>query len=167
MSKIALIVVLLSFAACLASSFEIFEKENGELFYLVPLNEEHNRVRRQTKANVDNNGVSLSHTGKLFENQNHRLDGTAFGQKDFKNHGPLTAGGNLDYNHKPTGSNLNLGASNTRGFGTDVSAKGQYNFLNSKRTQAGVGAYYNRHFGGPGGSRRPDYGAFVSARYNF
>ncbi|KAI4463070.1 attacin c-terminal region [Holotrichia oblita] len=125
-----------------------------EEYILVPIS----RVRRQTTGGVDSNGRAfVSHTGTLVDNNRHNLQGTASASKQFKPNGPLTVGGALDYTHKPSGSTLGVGASNTRGFGTDVGATGKYNFYNKGGTSVFAEGNYGRHFGGPGGTGRPNY----------
>lgn len=47
--------------------------------------------------------VSIGHGGTILDNDRHRLDGSGFASKNFRPSGPLTVGGQLDYNHKPTG----------------------------------------------------------------
>lgn len=49
---------------------------------------------------------------------------------------------------------------NTHRFGTDVSAQGNLNLYrgNNGRTTLDANAGYNRHFGGPGGTGKPNYG---------
>ena len=49
--------------------------------------------------------------------------------------------------------------------GTNLKATGQYNFIHTKNTEVGVGAYYGRQFI-PGGSK-PDYGVNVGVKYKF
>ncbi|KAK9727828.1 Attacin, C-terminal region [Popillia japonica] len=134
-----------------------------EEYILVPIS----RVRRQTTGGVDSNGrASISHTGTIVDNNRHHLIGSASASKQFRPNGPLTVGGTLDYTHKPSGSTLGVGASNTRGFGTDVSATGRYNFYNKGGTSVFAEGNYGRHFGGPGGTGRPNYygGVGVSHR---
>ena len=136
-----------------------------EEYVLVPIS----RVRRQaaTTWGVEGTRGTVTHTGTLVNNNKHHLQGTAFASKQFKPNGPLTAGGNLDYTHKPSGSTLGVGASNTRGLGTDVSATGRYNFYNKGNTNAFAQGSYDRHFRGPGGTGRPNYYVGLGLQHRF
>ena len=135
-----------------------------EEYVLVPIS----RVRRQvTSLGVDGTRATLSHTGTLVNNNNHHLSGTGFASKQFKPNGPLTTGGNLDYTHKPSGSTLGVGAANTRGYGTDFSASGRYNFYNKGNTNAFAEGNYNRHYRGPGGTGRPNYYVGLGVEHRF
>ncbi|GJQ74947.1 hypothetical protein Trydic_g9574 [Trypoxylus dichotomus] len=152
---------------CVASSIAgvlYVPAEEGEEYVLIPLS----RVRRQTTGGVDSSGRAfVSHTGTIVDNNRHHLTGTGFASKQFKPNGPLTTGGSLDYIHKPSGSTLGVGASNTRGFGTDVNAAGRYNFYNKGGTSVFAEGNYGRHYGGPGGTGRPNYygGVGISHRW--
>uniref|UniRef100_A0A6P7GB81 Uncharacterized protein LOC114340062 n=1 Tax=Diabrotica virgifera virgifera TaxID=50390 RepID=A0A6P7GB81_DIAVI len=55
----------------------------------------------------------------------------------------------------------------TPGYGTDVTAGGKYNFAGGKNWGADASAGYNRHFGGPGGTGKPQVGAGVNVHGNF
>ncbi|XP_060531972.1 uncharacterized protein LOC132705412 [Cylas formicarius] len=137
-------------------------------WYLVPLH----RNRRQTNWSLSGPKLtgSVSHQGTIFNSPNHRLDGSAYASKNFaQSRGlqPDMMGGRLDYSHKPTGSGVSVGADHMRGGGTDLSATGRYNIYNTKNWNVGVSGEYSRHFGGPGGTGRPNYGAFLSATGRF
>ncbi|KRT86332.1 hypothetical protein AMK59_1093, partial [Oryctes borbonicus] len=125
-----------------------------EEYVLVPLS----RGRRQTTGGVDSGGRAfIRHTGTIVDNNRHHLTGTASAAKQFRPNGPLITSGSLDYTHKPSGSTLGIGASNTRRFGTDVHAAGRYNFYNKGGTSVFAEGNYGRHFEGPGGTGRPNY----------
>ncbi|XP_044748049.1 uncharacterized protein LOC123309153 isoform X2 [Coccinella septempunctata] len=119
--------------------------------------------RRQTTVDIQKNPVGtqidLGHKGTIFENDKHLVTGEGFVSKQFRPTGPTTLGAGLGYEHKPSGSEINLGASNTRGFGTDLSATGTANLWRKGNTRLDAYANYDRHFGGPRGTGRPDYGA--------
>ncbi|CAH0561510.1 unnamed protein product [Brassicogethes aeneus] len=152
-----------------AYGHEIVSSDDGELFYLVPVH----RVRRQTTFDINKNGpgtrVTLGHKGTIYENPNHKVTGGAFASQQFRPTGPLTAGGNLGYQHKPSGSGLNVGADNTRGFGTNVNAQGNLNLLRSHNgnTRLDATGGYSRHFGGVGGTGRPNYNAGLNFNHRF
>ncbi|KAJ8922492.1 hypothetical protein NQ315_007520 [Exocentrus adspersus] len=112
----------------------------------------------QTKWGISNSGFGASHTGTLFNNNNHRLDGTASASKNFGSHGlkPDQFGGRLDYSHNPSRTSAFVGADRTRHFGTDVSAGVKHNLYQNKNFGVDAVGSYNRHFGGPGGTGRPD-----------
>ncbi|KAF7268741.1 hypothetical protein GWI33_018093 [Rhynchophorus ferrugineus] len=120
----------------------IVEDEDGQQFYLLPLG----RSKRQTSWQIKNPGIAtISHTGGGFA--------------------PETYGGNVGYIHKPTGSNLGVGADHTRGSGTNVHASGTYNFLKTKNGALGLTGEYGRNLGGPGG--KPNWGVFLGGKWNF
>lgn len=87
----------------------------------------------------------------------HRLDGGAFASKQFRPSGPTTVGGQLGYSHTPSGSNLNVGAQRTQRFGTDLSASGTGNIWRNGNARLDAVGRYDRHFGGVGGTGRPNY----------
>ncbi|KAI7815566.1 attacin 2, partial [Rhyzopertha dominica] len=113
--------------------------------------------------------VTVGHGGNLLDNRLHRLDASGFASKQFHPSGPLTVGGNLDYTHKPSGAGLGLGAQHTHRFGTDLSATGKVNLYrgNGGRTTLDANAQYNRHFGGPFGTGKPNYGGNVIFTHRF
>lgn len=88
------------------------------MFIIVQLN----YFIRQTKWNLNQSGVTISHTGTIVDHKNYRLDETAFLGKNWNSHGFRSdqIGGRLDYSHKPSGSSAFVGADNSRGYGTDV-----------------------------------------------
>ncbi|CAG9825326.1 unnamed protein product [Phaedon cochleariae] len=154
-------------AVAAAVPIEVFEDEDGQEYYLVPVS----REKRQTKWGISNSGAGISHTGTLFQNDHHQLDGTASAAKNFPSHGlrPDQIGGRLDYTHTPSGSGAFVQADRTRNWGTDVAAGGKYNIYTSPKKDFGVDAtaQYQRHFGGPGGAGRPDAGVFLNAHADF
>lgn len=118
---------------------------------------------------MNQSGAGISHTGNVFDNNNHRLDGTASAGKNWGSHGlrPDQVGGRLDYSHKPSGSSAFVGADNMRGYGTDVNAGVKYNIHQSKNLGVDLTGQYGRHFGGPGGTGRPNAGVFLNANGRF
>ncbi|XP_018563819.1 sarcotoxin II-1-like [Anoplophora glabripennis] len=141
-------------AVAVAVPIEVAEDEEGQQYYLVPVSRE---KRQATKWGVSNTGVGLSHSGTILNNDNHRLDGSAYAAKNFGSHGlrPDQVGGRLDYAHKPSGSGAFISADNARRYGTDVNAGAQYNFVHKNNLDVGVVGQYGRHFGGPFGTGRP------------
>ncbi|XP_065159322.1 uncharacterized protein [Atheta coriaria] len=151
----------------------VLDSASGQQYYLVPIEEPQQesilvRSRRQTTSGgIDNKGFDISHTGKIFENNAHRVDGTGTLSKQFG--GPFSTGGSVDYLHKRTNSGASVSATHTPGWGTDVGAQAKYNFFNSRdgRTTGSVSGNYDRHFGGPLGTGRPNYGAFLNFNHRF
>ncbi|XP_076260692.1 uncharacterized protein LOC143196689 [Rhynchophorus ferrugineus] len=142
----------------------IVEDEDGQQFYLLPLG----RSKRQTSWQIKNPGIAtISHTGTILNNPNHYVSGTGYLSKNLRGGGfaPETYGGNVGYIHKPTGSNLGVGADHTRGSGTNVHASGTYNFLKTKNGALGLTGEYGRNLGGPGG--KPNWGVFLGGKWNF
>lgn len=124
---------------------------------------------RQTKWGINQSGGGISHTGNVFDNNNHRLDGTASAGKNWDSHGlrPDQVGGRLDYSHKPSGLSSFVGADNTRGYGTDVNTGVKYNIHQDKNFGVDLTGQYNRHYGGSGGTGKPEAGIFLNAHGNF
>lgn len=54
-----------------------------------------------------------------------------------------------------------------RGYGTDLNVGAKYNIHQSKNFGVDVTGQYGRHFGGPGGTGQPNYGAFLNAHGRF
>ncbi|XP_023024624.1 attacin-A [Leptinotarsa decemlineata] len=156
---------ILCLALSAAIPLDFIEDVNGEQYYIVPVS----REKRQTNWGISNTGFGASHRGTLFDNNRHRLDGTASAGKNFGSHGlrPDQIGGRLDYNHKPSGSSAFIGADRTRGWGTDVAAGGRYNIHQSKNFGVDLTGQYGRHFGGPGGTGKPEAGVFLNAHGRF
>nr|AYV99146.1 attacin C1 [Octodonta nipae] len=148
-----------------AMPYDIVEDEDGQQFYAVPVS----REKRQTQWGVNQAGAGISHTGNLFDNNNHRVDGTASAAKNWGSHGlrPDQVGGRLDYNHKPSGSSAFVGADNMRGYGTDVNAGVKYNIHQSKNLGVDLSGQYGRHYGGPGGTRDLGSSVFLNANGRF
>ncbi|CAH1990396.1 unnamed protein product [Acanthoscelides obtectus] len=148
-----------------ATPLEIAEDEEGQQYYMVPLS----RVRRsETRGVVNERGVGVSHQGNIFNSGGHRLDGSAYANKNFGSHGlrPDAAGGRLDYSHGSKTSAF-AGADHVRGYGTDVGAGVRHNIYSSKNFNVDAGANYGRHFGGPGGTGRPQMGGFIRGSGKF
>ncbi|KAG5899936.1 hypothetical protein JTB14_002487 [Gonioctena quinquepunctata] len=150
-------------AVATALPFEVIEDEDGEQYYVIPVS----RSKRQTKWGVSDTGFGASHTGTVFKNDNHQLDGTGSFGKNFRSHGIDQVGGRLDYTHTPSGSSAFLGADKTRGYGTDVAAGAKYNIYQNKNLDVDLTGQYGRHFGGPGGTGQPSSGVFLNAHGRF
>nr|QGX74962.1 attacin [Oryctes rhinoceros] len=151
----------------LAYPVDVIEDRSGQAFALVPLS----RVRRaEAYGNVDvtNPGTAiLGVKGTPIDNENHRLDANAFASTNIMHHSPISKGLEASYVHKPTGSNLDLSAVNTPGWGTDVTASGKYNFYQDKTSSASLGGFYSRHYSGMPGTLKPDYGIMLNYRGTF
>ncbi|XP_018563821.1 uncharacterized protein LOC108905443 [Anoplophora glabripennis] len=150
MKYFALLAVFAAVATAIPVGF--VEDEVGQQYVLVPVNRE---KRQATKLDISNTGVTLGHKGNIFDSNSHKLDGSAYATKNFGTRGLDQFGGRLDYAHKPSASNVFLGADQTRHFGTDVKAGAQYNFVHKKDFDVGVVGQYERHFGGPFGTGKP------------
>ncbi|XP_072389111.1 uncharacterized protein [Diabrotica undecimpunctata] len=157
------------FAFCLAVAaaipVDVAVDEEGQEYLLVPVF----RERRDVKWGANQGGFGASSSGTLLNNNNHRVDGTATESKAWGSHGvkPDSFGGRVDYSHKPSGSSGFVNADRTPGYGTDVTAGGKYNIAGGKNWGADVNANYGRHFGGPGGTGKPQAGAGLNVHGNF
>lgn len=124
---------------------------------------------RQTKWDVNQSGVAVSHTQNILDTDKHRLDGTGSAAKSWQSHGitPDVVGGRLDYGFKPASSSVFVGADHTRHMGTDVNAGVKYNIHQNKNWNVDVTGQYGRHYGGPMGTGRPNAGVFLNVNGRF
>ncbi|CAH1186465.1 unnamed protein product [Phyllotreta striolata] len=165
-SKMKFLVLLaVSLTVAAAAPLAVFQDENGEEFALVPLQ----RQRRQTSWGANQSGFSLGHKGTLFDNGNHKVDGTIGASKAWGSHGlkPDSYNGRVDYSHQRSGSGAFVSADRTPGWGTDVNAGAKYNFARGKNWNADVTGQYGRHFGGPGGTGKPQAGVMLNVNAKF
>ncbi|KAH1005159.1 hypothetical protein HUJ04_006194 [Dendroctonus ponderosae] len=127
------------------------------------------RQNRQTSVNVESPGIAtIQHSGTVFDNNRHRLDGSGYVSKDFSRGGglrPDAVGGSLDYLHKPSSSSVGVQADHFRHGGTDLKASGTWNFIDTPNAEVGLTGSYGRHFGS--GSRNPDWGVFLGGTWRF
>lgn len=114
-------------------------------------------------------GYTLGQKGTLFSNDNHKLDGAYSGSKAWGSHGlkPDTFGGRLDYTHNPSGSTAFVGANRTPGYGTDLSAGVKYNIAQGKNWDVGLSAQYDRRYGGPYGTGKPNVNVLFGGNGRF
>ncbi|XP_057667433.1 uncharacterized protein LOC130900678 [Diorhabda carinulata] len=158
------IVLALCLAISAAIPLDIVEDEEGQEYLIVPLH----RERREVKVGASQSGVNVGHSSS-YGNGPHRVDTAVGASKSWGSHGikPDSFGGSVSYSHTPSGSSAFAGANRAPGYGTDVSAGGRYNFAGGKNWNAGVSAGYNRHFGGPGGTGKPQasVGLGVNGRF--
>ncbi|XP_044254662.1 uncharacterized protein LOC123005111 [Tribolium madens] len=127
---------------------------------------------RQTSVDISGGGrsgttVTAGHQGTILDKNGYRLDGGAFASKQFHPNGPATIGGQLGYTHTPSGSNLNLGASHTQKYGTDLNLQGVGNLWRNGNSRLDAVGNYGRHYGGPGGTGRPNYYGGLQFNHRF
>ncbi|XP_072389119.1 uncharacterized protein [Diabrotica undecimpunctata] len=151
--------------ATAALPIESFVDEDGQQFVLLPLQ----RERRDLTWGANSNGFSLGQKGTIYSNSNHQFDGSYGASKAWGSHGikPDTFGGRVDYTHNPSGSSAFVGANRTPGWGTDLAAGGKYNIAQGKNWNVDVTGQYGRHYGGPIGTGKPEYGAFLNVNGRF
>lgn len=129
------------------------------------------RIRRQIFGGFSPSDHGTTATvgakGNIFNNNGHSLDAQGQVSKQFKPTGPTSFGAGLDYQGPRGGVSGN--ANHVRHFGTDVGVTGNANLWRSNNGRATVDATagYNRHFGGPSGTGRPDYNVGSVFRYRF
>uniref|UniRef100_A0A1B0D8B8 Attacin C-terminal domain-containing protein n=1 Tax=Phlebotomus papatasi TaxID=29031 RepID=A0A1B0D8B8_PHLPP len=144
-----------------------------DVVYLVPLPVARNRVRRQTVFGGvtpgQGGGVTgtLGARGTLYENRGHRVDGHASVSRQWHPTGPTSVGGGLDYTG-PRGS-ASVNAQHTHRFGTSLSAEGRANLYRSPngRTSLDATGGYQRQFGGPFGTSKPNYNVGLGLSHRF
>ncbi|KAK9870777.1 hypothetical protein WA026_009738 [Henosepilachna vigintioctopunctata] len=166
-------IVSLLGALCLIAivqGYYVAEDEFGENYVMVPL--PLSRQRRQTSVGIGRGmgggtQVTLGHQGTIFQNDKHLVTGGGFASKQFRPVGPTTVGGNLGYQHIPSGSGINIGAQNTRHFGTDLQATGNVNLWRQGNSRLDASGSYGRHYGGPWGTGRPNWGVGLNFNHRF
>lgn len=130
------------------------------------------RVRRQTVfggVTPGNPGVTgtIGASGNVFNRNGHSLDASGQISRTFHPAGPTVVGGGLDYQGPRGGATVN--ANHAHRFGTDVGASANANLWRSHNGMSSLdgNANYNRHFGGPSGTGRPNYGVGATFRHRF
>ncbi|KAL3265364.1 hypothetical protein HHI36_009571 [Cryptolaemus montrouzieri] len=154
--------LIVMFAVCAIASAEIYdiaEDQFGGQFIMVPL--PLIRHRRQTTFDISKTPkggthVQLGQKGTIFDDGNNKLAASGTLSKTFNPTSPLSYGGTLDYTHS-SGSGLSVGATNTAGSGTDLGVQGKYNIWRDGRATLDAVGSYNRHYGGPFGTQRPNW----------
>ncbi|XP_055677587.1 attacin-B-like [Lutzomyia longipalpis] len=144
-----------------------------EPMYILPLPLAKQRVRRQTifggvtPGNPGGVQGTVGARGTLFENNGHRLDGHGSVSRNWHPTGPTTIGGGLDYTG-PRGS-ASVSAQHQHRFGTTIGAEGRANLYRSPNGMTSVDAHgsYQRHFGGPFGTSRPNYNVGLGLSHRF
>lgn len=130
------------------------------------------RLRRQTVfggVTPGNPGstATIGASGTIFNQNGHRVDGHGQVSRTFNPTGPTSIGGGLNYQGPRGGASVN--ADHTRHLGTDVGVTGNANLWRSPNGRSNLDgtANYNRHFGGPFGNSRPNYGAGLQFNHRF
>ena len=142
-------------------------------FEPIPLQIASHRQRRQVVTGGITPGQpggvqgNLGVAGTLYEKNGHRLDGHGEVSRNWKPNGPTTVGGGLDYTG-PRGS-ASVNALHQRHLGTSVSAEGRANLYTSPNGRSTLDATggYQRHFGGPWGTSRPNYNVGLGFQHRF
>ncbi|XP_076260227.1 attacin-B-like [Rhynchophorus ferrugineus] len=156
--------------------YSIAEDEEGQQYYLIPLSRskrsepEKKNTQPQTDWQIRDPGIlTVSHKGTISNNENHRLEGMGYAQKNLRGHGiePEVFGGGLKYTHIPSESNLKIGADHAPGFGTNLKASGTYNMYHSKNADVGLTGQYSRVIDTPYGNLKPNWGVFLGGQYRF
>lgn len=140
--------------------------------HYVPIPLEHIRVRRQTvfggitPGNPGKTAI-IGASGNIFNKDGHSLDAHGQVSRTYRPTGPTSVGGGLDYQGPRGGASIN--ANHVHRFGTDVNAQGNVNVWRSQNGMSSLdaNANYNRHFGGPFGSGKPNYGAGAMFTHRF
>ncbi|RZB40281.1 Attacin C and/or Gloverin domain containing protein [Asbolus verrucosus] len=155
----------LCLAMAVALPYDLAQDEQGQHYYLVPVS----RVRRDTDWNVQVPGgkFDVKHSGTIFENDNHKLEGEVYGSKSFVDRrDPLEVGGSLTYNHD-SGSSLSVQAEHKRHQGTNLGIEGKYNLYRNGPFHVDVTGDYSRHYGGPSGTQHPSWNTQLTGTVDF
>lgn len=130
------------------------------------------RVRRQTVfggVTPGNPGATatVGASQNIFNSNGHSLDAHGQVSRTFHPTGQTSIGTGLDYQGPRGGASATV--DHTRHFGTDVGVQGNANIWrsNNGRSTLDGTANYNRHFGGPFGTGRPNYGAGLQFTHRF
>lgn len=95
------------------------------------------------------------------------MTGGAFASKPFRPSGPATVGGNVNYNHLPSGSGIGVNAAKTPRFGTDLGVQGNANLWRKGNSRLDAVGSYQRHFGGQFGTGKPQAYAGLNFNHQF
>ncbi|GAB0086631.1 Attacin_C domain-containing protein [Sergentomyia squamirostris] len=178
--KIVFFVVCAISASCAfeyprdAALDELYTEDLGgeyeEVFVPIPVAKY--RVRRQVFGGVSpgpQGGIAGTFGGRgtLYENNGHKVDGHASVSRNWHPTGPTTIGGGLDYTG-PRGS-ASISATHPHHFGTTVNAEGRANLYTSPNRMTSIDAHggYQRHFGGPFGTSKPNYNVGLGLSHRF
>lgn len=131
------------------------------------------RVRRQSgvfgKVEPGNPGVTgtIGAQGNIFNQNGHSVNAHGQVSRTYHPAGPTSIGGGINY-EGPRGS-ASANANHVHRFGTDVSVGGKANVWtsNNRRSTVDVGGNYNRHFGGPFGTGKPNYNVGATFIHRF
>lgn len=130
------------------------------------------RIRRQTvfgNVSPGNPGATatIGANGNVFNKNGHTIDAQVQVSKNFKPNGPTMVGGGIDYQGPRAGVSVNV--NHVHRFGTDVGVSGNANIWksNDRRSSLDANAGYNRHFGGPSGTGRPNYNGNINFSHRF
>ncbi|VEN33768.1 unnamed protein product [Callosobruchus maculatus] len=164
-----IIIIGLCFMVVNGMPYEIAEDEEGQEYYMVPLSRARRSPDTETSICVKEKSSGVAHSGNIFDKNGHRLDGSAYANKDHHSPGikPDQFGGQWNYNHDPSRTSAFVGADHTKGYGTDAGAGIKHDIHRSKDFNVGVGVGAQKHYGGPGGDTRPQFGAFVRGSGRF
>nr|CAH7763499.1 unnamed protein product [Callosobruchus chinensis] len=148
---------------------KIAEDEEGRQYYMVPLSTCRSSPDSQTRIGINKEKFGVSHSGNIFDKNGHRLDGSAYANKDYHSSGlePNQFGGQFNYNHEPSKTSAFVGADHNKGYGTDARAGIQKDIYSSKDFKLGVGAGAEKHYGGPGGDGKTQLGGFIRGSGTF
>lgn len=121
------------------------------------------RVRRQSgitgSITPGNPGITgtIGAQGNIFNKNGHSLDAHGQVSRTYHPAGPTSVGGGLNY-QGPRGG-VSADVNHVHRFGTGVNVGGNANVWksNNGRSSFDVNGNYNRHFGGPGGTGRPNH----------
>lgn len=129
------------------------------------------RVRRQIYGSLTPGNPGATATigarGNVFNNNGHSVQANGEISKNFKPIGPTSVGGGVNYQGPRAGVSGNV--NHVHHFGTDVGVSGNANIWRSPngRTSLDANAGYNRHFGGPTGTGRPNYNGNLNFIHRF
>ncbi|XP_059622751.1 attacin-B-like [Phlebotomus argentipes] len=143
-----------------------------ELLHFLPL-PVRDRVRRQTIFGGVTPGSAggvqgtIGARGTLYENGGHRVDGHGSVSRQWHPTGPTTLGAGVDYTG-PRGS-ASVNAQHQHRFGTSLGIEGKANLYRSPNGMTSLDATggYQRHFGGPFGTSKPNYNVGLGLTHRF
>ncbi|XP_056640744.1 uncharacterized protein LOC130447770 isoform X2 [Diorhabda sublineata] len=161
----SIILVLAITAAASSLPIDIIQDENDQEYLVIPLE----RQKRDLTWGANQNGYSLGQKGTLWSNDHHQVDGEYGASKAWNSHGlkPDSYRGELDYSHKPSGSTAFVAAHRTPGYGTDGAAGLKYSIAQGKNYNVDLTGQYTRHYGGPGGTGKPEGQVLLTGEYSF
>ncbi|CAH0545651.1 unnamed protein product [Brassicogethes aeneus] len=121
MKSYLVFVAFLAWASALP--LDIFEDDDGQQFYLVPMQRQKRDTTWDVAKGPGGTNVQLGQEGTIWAKGNHEIIGGGHASKNFNPNGPLVGGGSIGYHHIPTDTNIKASATHIPNWGTQADIK--------------------------------------------